>query len=82
MNKMVEQVPAHWEEINGGPYIAADDLLTFMGSINTTFNTSTLRDWIMEAKGARLDELAELVSAADVPAMKKDLLALRDELES
>jgi hypothetical protein len=84
MGSMEDQVPARWEGINGGPFINANDLLAFMESM--TFNSSNLTKsalatWISHMKGVRLDELAAVLEDADVPAMRKDLLALRDELE-
>lgn len=80
---MEDSVPAKWEGINGGPFIDANELLAFMDG--QTFNSSNLTKsalaaWISHMKGARLDELAAVLEDADVPAMRKDLLALRDEL--
>lgn len=77
---MDSEVPARWEGINGGPYINADDLLEFMRHTNN-FGSATLQGWIMSAKSSRLDEVAAVFSAADVPALQRDLIALRDELE-
>lgn len=76
----MKDVPARWEGINGGPFLDANDLLAFLVSNSSTFNSNTLRDWMAHVRGIRLDQVAEVFADADVPAMKKDLLALRDEL--